>query len=113
MPVVGFDDIPPAPGAGVPDWPMFVPDFALPVAPAPVPAAGVDPCVGAPSCVADGAAGALGVLLPAPVFGALPVPVVWASAGAIIVATIARMARTLMTRGAMVLGLLLELFAPV
>jgi hypothetical protein len=80
-----LDDIPPVPGAVVPDCPMVVPDF--PVAPAPVPAGGVDGWVGEPGCVADGAAGALGVLLPPPVFGALPV----------IAPTIARVAMMLMT----------------
>jgi hypothetical protein len=53
-----------------------------------------------PGFVADGAGGALGVvLLPEPVAGALPVlpPLLCASAGATIAATIARVARLLMT----------------
>jgi hypothetical protein len=60
--------------------------------------------VGAPGCVADGAGATLGALPPEPVFGALPVPVVWASTGAIIAATIASVARTLTIRGAIALS---------
>jgi hypothetical protein len=79
-----------------------MPDLDLPVAPAPVPAGGVDGDVVEPGCVADGAGGVVGVLPPEPVAGALPVPVLppllCASAGATIAATIARVARMLMTR---------------
>ena len=75
---------------------MGVPGFAFPVEP--VPGAGVVE----PGCVADGAGLELGVLLPEPVAGALPVPVLppllCASAGAAIAATIASVARLLMTR---------------
>jgi hypothetical protein len=78
---------------------MLAPGFAFPVEPAP--GAGVVEL----GCVADGAGGELGVLLPEPVAGALPVPVLppllWASAGAAIAATIAALARMLMTRDAM------------
>ena len=75
---------------------MFPPGFAFPVEP--VPGAGVVE----PGCVADGAGVELGVLLPEPVAGALPVPVLppllCASAGAAIAATIASVAKLLMTR---------------
>ena len=60
--------------------------------------------------VSDGAGGELGVLPPEPVAGALPVPVLppllCASAGAVIAATIARVARLLMTRDAIACVLL-------
>ena len=81
-----------------------VPDFDFRVAPEPAPAGGVDGDVVEPGCVADGAGGLLGVLPPEPVAGALPVPVLppllCASAGATIAATIARVARMLRTRDA-------------
>jgi hypothetical protein len=82
-----------------------MPDFDFPVTPEPVPAGGVDGKVVEPDCVADGGGGVVGVLPPEPVAGALPVPVLppllCASAGATIPATIARVARMLMTRDAM------------
>jgi hypothetical protein len=79
-----------------------MPDFDFPVAPEPVPAGGVDGEVVEPGCVADGAGGVVGVLPPEPVAGAVPVlpPLLCASAGATIAATIARVARMLMTRDA-------------
>jgi hypothetical protein len=94
----------PVPGAVVPDCPMLPPGFAFPV----------EPALGAgmvePGFVADGAGGELGVLPPEPVAGALPVPVLppllCASAGAVIAATIARVARLLMTRDAIACVLL-------
>ena len=56
-----------------------------------------------PGCVADGAGGVVGVLPPEPFAGrcrpVLP-PLLCASAGATIAATIARVARMLMTRDA-------------
>ena len=85
---------------------MLVPGFAFPVEPGPMPGDGVV----VPGCVADGAGFELGVLLPEPVAGALPVPVLppllCASAGAVIAATIARVARLLMTRDAIACVLL-------
>jgi hypothetical protein len=88
----------PLPGAVVPDCPIPGPGFALPVAPEPVPGVVL-------GWVADGAGVGLVVLPPEPFAGALPVPVlpplVWASAGAAIAATIASVARLLMTRDAM------------
>src|SRR6188508_1699306 len=74
----------------------------------------VEPALGAgmvePGFVADGAGWELGVLPPKPVAGALPVPVLppllCASAGAVIAATIARVARLLMTRDAIACVLL-------
>jgi hypothetical protein len=74
-----------------------MPGCGFPVAPEPVPAGGVDGEVVEPGCVADGAGGVVGVLPPEPVAGALPVPVLCAIAGATIAATIARVARMLMT----------------
>jgi hypothetical protein len=92
-----------------------MPDFDFPVAPAPVPAGGVDGEVVAPGCVADGAGGVVGVLPPEPFAGALPVPVLppllCASAGATVAATIARVARMLMTGDAIACSSW-ELFAP-
>jgi hypothetical protein len=115
MPVPDFDVLPmlgvlglPALGElvlllGAPVVPVR--DVDLRVAPEPVPAGGVDGDVVEPGCVADGAGGVLGVLPPDPVAGALPVPVLppvlCASAGPIIAATSARVARMLMTRDAM------------
>jgi hypothetical protein len=90
---------------------VLAPGFAFPVEPAPVPGAGVVE----PGCVADGAGGALGVLPPEPVAGALPVPVLppllCASAGAAIAAMIAALARMLMTRDAIMCSSW-ELLAP-
>jgi hypothetical protein len=95
LPVPENGMLPPALGAVVPDWPMPAAGLALPVPPDPVPGIGVDVL----GCVAAGAGGTAGVLLPEPVAGALPVPpLLWASAGATIAATIARVARMLMTR---------------
>ena len=95
----------PLPDEVVPDCPMLGPGFAL-VVPEPVPGVGVDVL----GCVADGAGGGFGVLPPEPVAGAEPVPVLppllWASAGATIAATIANVARMLMTRDAIGMFLL-------
>jgi hypothetical protein len=99
--------LPPLPGAVVPDCPTPAPGFALPVAPEPVPGAGVVVL----GWVADGAGVALGVLPPEPFGGALPVPVLCASAGAAIAARIASVARLLMTRDAIVCSSW-ELLAP-
>src|SRR6185436_6767869 len=83
---------------------MLPPGFAFPVEPAP--GAGMV----ALGFVADGAGGELGVLPPEPVAGALPVPVLppllCASAGAANAATIASVARLLMTRDAIACFLL-------
>ena len=88
----------PLPGAVVPDCPIPAPGFAFPVAPEPVPGAAWSCWAGSPMAQAL----ALGVLPPEPFAGALPVPVLppllWASAGAAIAATIASVARLLMTR---------------
>ena len=93
----------PVAGAVVPDCPIPGAGFALPVAPEPVPGAGVVVL----GWVADGAGVALGVLPPEPFAGALPVPaLLCASAGAAIAATIASVARLLMTRDAIVMFLL-------
>jgi hypothetical protein len=55
-----------------------------------------------PGWVVEGARGGIGILLPEPVVGAVPVPVLppllWASAGATIAATMAIEARMLRTR---------------
>jgi hypothetical protein len=103
----------PLPGAVVPDCPMPAPGFALPVALEPVPGVGT---VG-PGWVADGAAGdALGMLPPDPFAGPLPVPVLppllCASAGAAIAASIAAVARMLITRDAAMSSSSWELLAP-
>jgi hypothetical protein len=96
----------PLPDEVVPDCPMLGLGFALFVAPEPVLGVGVDVL----GCVADGAGGVLGVLPPEPVAGAEPVPVLppllWASAGAPIAATIANVARMLMTLDAIGMFLL-------
>jgi hypothetical protein len=102
----------PLPGVVVPDCPIPAPGFALPVALEPVPGVGT---LGL-GWVADGAGAALGVLLPEPLPGAPPVPVLppllCASAGAAIAATIAAVARMLMTRDAAMSCSSWELLAP-
>ena len=102
----------PLPGAVVPDCPIPAPGFALPVAPEPVPGVGMVVLGG----VADGAGVALGVLPPEPFAGALPVPVLppllCPSAGAAIAATIAAVAKMLMTRDAAITFSSWELLAP-
>jgi hypothetical protein len=85
---------------------MPAPGLVLPVALEPVPGVGVDML----GCVADGAGVGLGVVPPEPEAGALPVPgllpLLCASAGATIAATIASVARILMVRDAIAVFLL-------
>jgi hypothetical protein len=83
MSVAGLDVL------AAPDWPMPVPDFTFPVASELAPGDGADE----PGWGAGGVGFELGMLLPDPVAGALPVlpvllPLLWPNAGAIIAATI-------------------------